>query len=421
MGKKCILNVNGIIKLGCEINYEDLKIIFQDFVDKNGYFPTQLEWVLSNNLPQPRIVNRILKDNHVTYNEFCNYFGKVKHVRTESKDYNLFLQKYKDKCNEIGRALTIKELVNNTYGLPSAKWFVDNCPNKDIKMYDDFILWCGFESNKIKRSRDEIAQELIMLQDKLSREITMNDIKSDNVSFSAIVLTRIFGGLDKAKRELGLIRINKVADRDKTFEDLKQDLETILLSIKNIEGRNQIVLKDISQTTYINNPSNANRYKTQFKNHNEDFYKFIESYGIKVATNGNGICFRFKDGELTKSFLEHKLSQYLRNELQLVYNENYFRDVKYSTFVKTDRRIDCDYMINYNGKQYYIEISGMIKPSYKEKWRETDFKSKGKNEYKDNMILKEQLLKDNNCSYFIWFSDDINKEVYRKIFKQKEE
>ena len=37
------------------------------------------------------------------------------------------------------------------------------------------------------------------------------------------------------------------------------------------------------------------------------------------------------------------------------------------------------------------------------------------------MILKEQLLKDNNCSYFIWFSDDINKEVYRKIFKQKEE
>lgn len=58
MGKKCILNVNGIIKLGCEINYEDLKIIFQDFVDKNGYFPTQLEWVLSNNLPQSRIVNR---------------------------------------------------------------------------------------------------------------------------------------------------------------------------------------------------------------------------------------------------------------------------------------------------------------------------------------------------------------------------
>ena len=118
--------------------------------------------------------------------------------------------------------------------------------------------------------------------------------------------------------------------------------------------------------------------KHNLKNHNEDFYKFIESYGIKVATNGNGICFRFKDGELTKSFLEYKLSQYLRNELQLIYNENYFRDVKYSTFVKTDRRIDCDYMINYNGKQYYREISGMIKPSYKEKWRETDFKSKGK-------------------------------------------
>ena len=65
--------------------------------------------------------------------------------------------------------MTIKELVNNTYGLPSAKWFVDNCPNKDIKMYDDFILWCGFESHKLKRNKDEIVQELIMLQNKLGR------------------------------------------------------------------------------------------------------------------------------------------------------------------------------------------------------------------------------------------------------------
>lgn len=421
MPRICSLNVSGIIKTGHEIDYEDLKILIKQFIDKNGHFPIQPECTMSNNLPQFRIINKILKSNNTTFNDFCNYFGKVKHVRTENGDYDLLLSRYKIKCNEIGRALKINELVNNTFGLPSAKWFVDNCPNKDIKSYDEFVLWCGFESNKLKNDKAYIVTKLIALQEKIGREIMTTDITEGNVGFSMIVLSRIFGGLDKAKRELGLIRSKKVADKTKTFENLKQDLETILLSIKNIEGRNQIVLKDISQTKYINNPSNANRYKIQFKKHNEDFYKFIESYGIKVATNGNGICFKFNDGELTKSFLEYKLSCYLRNELQLVYNQDYFRDVRYSCFTNTERRINCDYMINYNRKQYYIEISGMIKPSYKDKWRETDFKSKGKNEYRDNMILKEQLLKNNNCSYFIWFSDDINKEVYRKIFKQKEE
>ena len=77
-----------------------------------------------------------------------------------------------------------------------------------------------------------------------------------------------------------------------------------------------------------------------------------------------------------------------------------------------------DYLINYNEKQYYVEISGMIKPCYKDKWKETDFKSHTKNEYRDNMILKEQLFKENNCSYFIWFSDDIHNEIYREIFKK---
>ena len=111
MPRICSLNVSGIIKTGHEIDYEDLKILIKQFIDKNGHFPIQPECTMSNNLPQFRIINKILKSNNITFNDFCNYFGKVKHVRTENGDYDLLLSRYKIKCNEIGRALKINELV----------------------------------------------------------------------------------------------------------------------------------------------------------------------------------------------------------------------------------------------------------------------------------------------------------------------
>ena len=410
-------NINGVIKDGKELNYTDLKVLTQQFINKNNHFPVQSECIMSNNLPQTRIINKILKDNKITFNDFCNYFGKVKHVRTESKDFDLYLKKYKSKCNELGRALKLSELVNNSFGLPSGKWFIDNCPD-DIKSYDEFIEWCGFKSNKLKKDKNFVIEKLIELQNKLHREIIVSDINESNLGFSMIAVTRIFGGLGKAKEEIGLINSQRIINKSQTFSELKNDLKIILLSIKEKEGRNQIILKDISQTKYVEYPSCATRYKNQFEKHNEDFYKFVESYGLKFATNGNGNCFKFDDGEFTKSFLEYKLSCYLKNELGLIYNQDYFRDVRYDTFSDTDRKINCDYLIKHNGKQYYVEISGMIKPCYKDKWKETDFKSHTKNEYRDNMILKERLFKDNNCSYFIWFSDDIHNEIYRDVFKK---
>ena len=45
----------------------------------------------------------------------------------------------------------------------------------------------------------------------------------------------------------------------------------------------------------------------------------------------------------------------------LKYNVDYFRDVKYSTFIpEYKNNMNCDYVIHINNKTIYIEIAGII-------------------------------------------------------------
>ena len=66
-------------------------------------------------MPQGRIINRVIADKGITYNDFLLQFGKVSHVRTESKDYNLYVKRFKKVSDRIGHALVQKELFNNEY------------------------------------------------------------------------------------------------------------------------------------------------------------------------------------------------------------------------------------------------------------------------------------------------------------------
>lgn len=421
MAIMCEFNINGVIKKSRDLTLDDLKILFNQFKKQTGKLPILQDCISRNNLPQPKIIKNILLENNVDYQDFYNSLGKYSHLRTESKDFTYFFNKYMNICNETGRALMIKELVNNTYGLPSATWFVDNCPDSKIKSYDDFVTWCGFPSNKLKNDDEWVAKKLIELDKRLNRPIKSTDLTARNIGFSMIVVNRIWGGLQNAQIQLNLKQGIRKVKQYNSFEEMKKDLSIILNSIKKNENRNEITLNDISYTKYIELPSTASRYIKNFKLNNENFYEFIESFGLKITTNGNGNCHRFEDGELTRSYLEYRLTMYLRNELNLKYNKDYYRDVRYDEFSKTNKRIDCDYVVFWGGNTYYIEISGMIKPRFKETWRTTDFKSKGKNEYRDNLILKEQLLIQNDCSFYILFSDDIKKEIYKDIFQNESE
>ena len=205
MGKPVKLKVGEKEVLSTKVTYEDLVILYNQFIDTYGEVPVYSKCDSKHNMPQGRIITRVLKGSNITYNDFLLQFGKVSHVRTESKDYDFYVKRFKEVSDNIGHALCGNELMNNKYGLPNSTWFVKYCPDKSVKKYDDFVRWCGYESNKLKKEKEDIANTLINLEKELGRPILREDISLEKTGFSMIVLVRMFGGLNNAKREIGLM------------------------------------------------------------------------------------------------------------------------------------------------------------------------------------------------------------------------
>ena len=67
----------------------------------------------------------------------------------------------------MNRALTQDELRNNEYNLASHSYYVKYCPNLNVKTYDDFVKWCGFDSNSLKKDKNKVEQGLIDLEKRL--------------------------------------------------------------------------------------------------------------------------------------------------------------------------------------------------------------------------------------------------------------
>ena len=108
------LNVNGKMVMTVDVTYDDLVWLYQDYINKNGKVPTTNMCLSKNNLPQERIVKRVLAENNITYKDFLLQFGKVKKVRTSNPDdYDMFVEKFISVCNSIGRTLRMNELFCN--------------------------------------------------------------------------------------------------------------------------------------------------------------------------------------------------------------------------------------------------------------------------------------------------------------------
>ncbi len=109
-------------------------------------------------------------------------------------------------------------------------------------------------------------------------------------------------------------------------------------------------------------------------------------------------------------------SKYLK-EKGLKYNIDYFRDVKYSTFIPNYKgNMNCDYVIHIDGKIIYIEIAGILS-EYKT-WfyaNKAISRSKSKERYRQKLFKKEFLLKSNNLIYFILFPCDLTRENFENI------
>ena len=118
---------------------------------------------------------------------------------------------------------------------------------------------------------------------------------------------------------------------------------------------------------------------------------------------------------MTSQF-EYMFSKYLR-EFGLKYTKDYQRDVDYSSFIsKYNGRMNCDYVINIKEKKIYIEIAGIIE-AYKSYFfsNKAIKASKSKENYRQKLLQKQSMLKENNLNYFILFPCDLTKENVYEI------
>ena len=418
MGQACYLDIKDKKVLTTEVTYEDLVILYQQYIDKYGKVPTFHTCDSKHNMPQGRIINKVIEKQGITYNDFLLQFGKVSHVRTENKEnYDKYVKRFKEVSEEIGHTLRANELINNPCGLPNQTWFVKNCPDKNVKTYNDFVKWCGYKSNKLEKDKEEVIKSLIELEKQLGRPITKNDIKTSTVGFSLIVLTRMFGGLNKAKEEIGLMK-TPPSVTPKPFEYYKNKIDKITDILKEKTDRDFITWGDIENIKY-DYPDLKCEHKTLTKAFNQqgiDIFAYIKTRGFLMSKNSLGKSYTFDDGERVMSAMEYDFSKFLR-ELGFEYKKTYFRDIKYSTFSDETTKINCDYKIMTNNKPLYIEIAGIIHGF--EDWRTHKYSSKRETEYQQKMLKKEKLLIDNNCQFIFLFDREMYNGNFKNILMKK--
>lgn len=416
MGQPVYLDVGGIKKLSTKINYEDLLILYKQYIELYNEIPISKYCNSKHNLPQNRIINKILKENNVLYKDFILNFGIKTHVRSNPCEYNEYLRKYKKICNEIGRPLKLNELKDNNYGLPNACYFIKYCGNKNVKTYDDFVNMCGFKSNKLKRNKDDIISSLIKYENQLGRPITKDDISVDKIGFSMIVINRIFGGLNNAKKEIGLLKTE--SNKPLPFEYYKEQLDDILDNIKKNTNKTYVSWKDIENKEYNKNHIDHKTFLKSFKNEGVDLNLYIKEKGFLYKINDFSFHYLFDDGERVLSNMEFDFSTYLR-ELGFVYNKDYFRDIPYNTFSNVNSKINCDYKIIINNKVLYVEIAGIIYNIKDSQWKNHKFSYKIAQDYQNKMIKKEKILIDNGKNFLFLFSNDMKNNNYKIVFNNK--
>lgn len=406
MGKAVLLNINGIKKLTTDITYEDLVWLYKDFKERNGKLPTTSECLAKNNLPQGRIIKRVLEKNNVTYNDFMFNLGKTYKIRTESKDYFKFVEKYKSVVNVIGRIPTMKELKK--YALPASGWFIKYCPDNNVNTYNEFVRWCGFEVEE--NSKEKVSVALINLEKQLNRPLVNNDITTENVGFSMIVINRIWGSLGKCKQELGLMKT--LPTQPKPFEYYKSLLDEILENISASTDRRIISWKDIERNKCNPTSTEHKTFTKSFKSVGMDIFTYIKSKGFMMNPSNFSFHYTFNDGERVLSSMEYDFSQFIK-ELGYVYNDTYQRDILYRNFIPNlnKTKANCDYVISNDGIFYYIEIAGVIHKD----WETATYSSKQEINYQQKMIQKKEWLESAGVKYLFLFPEDFQNDEYKNI------
>lgn len=332
-------------------------------------------------------------------------------------DYDFYVNEYVKKSKKLGKPISYSNLRKSPFNLPDARWYVKNCPEKSVTRWSEFVDWCSFVANNKKPSKEKVIKLIYKMQEEIKRPLLYDDFRGKGCYHVPIEIIREYWGtINKMKEELGLeIVQGSMIDRHLSKNEFDNMISNICEFIYN-ENRNFITTREINSHKEWNNYNSLRKYAKKY--YNVDIAEILKNKGIKLGKQGSGINFIFEDGEHVTSQFEYMFSKFLK-EYGLVYNVDYFRDVKYSIFIpQYSGRMNCDYVIHIKGKIIYIEIAGIIEP-YK-MWffnNKPIIGRKSREKYRLKLKSKEILLRNNGLIYFILFPCDLTKENFISILE----
>ena len=397
MGK---VKIDGFKKDDKDLTYEELVFLCDEFVKNKQHIPYNCEFNSKWNLPTLTATKQILSKKEISFDDFLRRYEDVKPTCFNIEEYNEYVDKYKHYSQIMRHPLGVKEVTQ--YDLPCAEWFIVHCPNSNVRMWNDFVAWCGFKQNK--RVSKDVAEKILKDYDmKTDRPIILDDLCKIGISKSTI--EKYWGSFSKCKQALGL-KLTPSGGNKKSFENYKNRLDNVIDDCKK-QGKLRITWDDILHNKY--GGFNYNSLKNAFTEKNMNVVNYIQDNGLSFWKSGHGKenYYVFPDGESISSSYEYDLSSFLKS-INLVFDRDYTRNVLYKDIISDDlqNKIDCDYLF-YDA--LVIEVAGLITNTFGD-WHTYNFKSKREQEYAEKMIWKERLLRENNIPFLFLFPEDFQND-----------
>ncbi len=338
------------------------------------------------------------------------------------------IQFLKDYIDKNGIPKNIRKCFNNKNKLPSYNTY-EKFFGKGL---DKWIELTGYKLNKEDKfeinkrntwlkeySKEEVVKIIEKMQLKLNRPLMYDDFRNPQKDEIGITyIKKYFGTMNKMKEELGLeIVQNNMIDLHLTKQEFIQHINEITEMFYNEYG------SKILTTDYFNELKEYRNYITYWnwckKYFQISLREYLNNIDFDLIKCGQGHSFYFEDGEVTVSKHEKIFSLYLRDNLKLIYNQNYFRNVKYSKLINVyNGLMNCDYIIYTNQGKICIEIAEFLRDYKSYYLNNNEIKSQHKENYRLKLKEKENMLIDNNLKYFILFPDELNIKYLDLVFKE---
>ena len=399
-------NIHGNIIKSCDLTYNDLVYLSDNFYDQNKSI-CRRDYKNKNNLPSIDTVLRILHSENISYYDFIK---RYKNPRNRKRTYDLkmfdtYVNMYKNISLNQSKPLSTREFYSK--GLPPARWFIKNCPDKEVKNWSDFMRWCEFIPHDnykyIINNKEYVINSLRNYEKELGRPILLRDVTIKNIGFSWDVIYKIWDSFEECKIDAGLMCSN--GNTHKSWDYYNTMMLTALNNIYAVTGNKNITWKDFID--YKNIPLSKDGFIDACSRENIDIHQYFESQGFRLINkSGSGYVTRFSDGEICKSSYERKLSQFLRDN-----NISYRRNVKYKTLGGNlvDSNIDCDYKLH---DKIWVEICGMLRAT-DEDWKTKQFDNNIQQKYQIKMLEKEKILNSFNAPYIFLFQKDFDNGSFK--------